>query len=315
MNHVEPIQESLKKWMRDNESFKNRMNQARQQVLEAPEVKKLIEETEGLTRTVAEKNLIKLHEYQNQSLACEKCPSRAECINILPGYVPRVEVHGEEVKIAYDKCPRQVKKEREERQRSLVKSLYMPKELHEATLEKLDFTGSEERNEAVMKTVAYVDQLGEKLPQKGLYFHGLFGVGKTYFLGVLANELSNHNIETMVIYMPEFVREMKASIKDDSIASKVDAFKKVPVLMLDDIGAESQSAWFRDEILGSILQHRMMEGLPVFFTSNYSLKELEQVMGHTNRGEVGALKATRIIERIRQLSDPVEVSGPNRRNG
>ncbi|SIS51454.1 primosomal protein DnaI [Salimicrobium flavidum] len=311
---MEPIQESLKKWMRNNESFQNRMNQARKQVLEAPEVKRLIEEKEGLTRTIAEKNLIKLHEYQNQSLACEKCPSREKCINILPGYVPRAEVDGEEIKIAYDKCPRQIKKEKEEKQRSLVKSLYMPKELHEASVERLDFSGSEERNEAIMKTVAYIDKLGEELPQKGLYFHGLFGVGKTYFLGVIANELSNHNVETMVIYMPELVREMKASIKDDSLTSKVDAFKKVPVLMLDDIGAESQSAWFRDEILGSILQHRMMEGLPVFFTSNYSLKELEQVMGYTNKGEVGALKATRIIERIRQLSETVEVSGPNRRN-
>ncbi|WP_347862605.1 primosomal protein DnaI [Salimicrobium sp. PL1-032A] len=311
---MEPIQESLKKWMKNNESFRNRMNQARKQVLESPEVKRLIEEKEGLTTTIAEKNLIKMHEYDTQSKACEKCPSREGCINILPGYVPRVELEGEEVRLAYDKCPRQVKKEKEQKQRSLVKSLYMPKELHEATVEKLDYNRSDERNEAVMKTLAYIDKLGEELPQKGLYFHGLFGVGKTYFLGAIANELGNHNVETMVIYMPELVREMKASIKDDSLTSKVDAFKRVPVLMLDDIGAESQSAWFRDEILGSILQHRMMEGLPVFFTSNYSLKELEQVMGHTNKGEVGALKASRIIERIRQLSESVEVQGPNRRN-
>ena len=107
--------------------------------------------------------------------------------------------------------------------------------------------------------------------------------------------------------IPELVREMKASIKDDSLQAKIDRFKHVPVLMLDDIGAESLSAWFRDEVLGSILQHRMMEELPVFFTSNYDLNQLEVHLSTSNRGDVETIKAGRIVERIRQLSKPLEL--------
>ena len=39
----------------------------------------------------------------------------------------------------------------------------------------------------------------------------------------------------------------------------------VPVLILDDIGSEMNTQWVRDEVLGPILQFRMLEELPTFF--------------------------------------------------
>ncbi|MBN9655326.1 primosomal protein DnaI [Halobacillus sp. GSS1] len=309
---MEPIQQSLKKWMRNNEQFQKRMNHMKAEVMESTEVKKLMQEHEELTEEAIEKQLIKLYEYRTQSKNCEKCPTREECINILPGYVPRVEVEGSDVKLIYDKCRRQRKHEQQEEQKSLVRSLHMPREILEASLERMDLQDPD-RGAAVERTVQYIEGLGDELPSKGLYFHGPFGVGKTYFLGAIANELSSKNIPSMVIYMPEFVREIKASIKDDSMNEKIEAFKEIPVLMLDDIGAESQSAWFRDEVLGSILHYRMMERLPVFFTSNYNLNELEKVLMTSNRGDVEQVKAKRITERIRQLSEGVHVNGRNRR--
>ncbi|GEN51840.1 primosomal protein DnaI [Halobacillus faecis] len=309
---MEPIQQSLKKWMRNNEQFQKRMNHMKTEVMESSEVKKLMQEHEELTEEAIEKQLIKLYEYRTQSKNCEKCPTREECINILPGYVPRVEVEGSDVKLIYDKCRRQRKHEQQEEQKSLVRSLHMPREILEASLERMDLQDPD-RGAAVERTVQYIEGLNDELPSKGLYFHGPFGVGKTYFLGAIANELSSKNIPSMVIYMPEFVREIKASIKDDSMNEKIEAFKEIPVLMLDDIGAESQSAWFRDEVLGSILHYRMMERLPVFFTSNYNLNELEKVLMTSNRGDVEQVKAKRITERIRQLSEGVHVNGRNRR--
>ncbi|KHE69775.1 primosomal protein DnaI [Halobacillus sp. BBL2006] len=310
---MEPIQKSLQKWMRNNKLFQERMNRMKEEVFKSKEVINLMNEHPSLTEKELETQLIKLYEYQTQSKNCEKCPSREECINILPGYVPRLEVEGgTDVKLAYDKCRRQRKQEQQQHQKSLVKSLHMPREILEATLDRLDLQDPD-RGQAVEATVNYVESLGDELPSKGLYFHGPFGVGKTYFLGAIANELSSKNIPSMIIYMPEFVREIKASIKDDSMNEKIEAFKEIPVLMLDDIGAESQSAWFRDEVLGSILQYRMMERLPVFFTSNYNLDELEKVLMTSNRGDVEQVKAKRITERIRQLSELVPVKGRNRR--
>src|SRR5699024_4865250 len=166
--------------------------------------------------------------------------------------------------------------------KNLIQSLYMPKEILQATYDKIDVTL--DRSQAIRETSKFLELAKTELPAKGLYLTGPFGVGKTYFLGAVANKLKELHISSMLIYMPEFVREIKTSIQDNSINEKIDYFKNADVLMLDDIGAETQSAWFRDEILGSILQYRMMEQLPVFFTSNYNLKQLEGQLANTTRG-------------------------------
>src|SRR5699024_10595398 len=158
-----------------------------------------------------------------------------------------------------------------------------------------------ERNKGIRELLLFLEHTKSGLPKKGIYFYGPFGVGKTFFLGALANELKNLDISSTLIYMPEFVREMKSSIKDDSINDKINYFKNTDVLMLDDIGAETQSAWFRDEILGSILQYRMMEQLPVFFTSHYNVKKYEGKLSNYTRRGVAQVKAGRIYERIKQV--------------
>jgi primosomal protein DnaI len=88
---------------------------------------------------------------------------------------------------------------------------------------------------------------------------------------------------------------------------------KTPLLLLDDIGAENCSAWSRDEVLGPILQYRMDNNLPIFFTSNLSLNELEKSLSMTSSG-VDKVKARRIIERIKQLTTNLELISKNRRN-
>lgn len=84
--------------------------------------------------------------------------------------------------------------------------------------------------------------------------------------------------------------------------------------MLDDLGAESVTSWMRDDVLGTILQFRMLENLPTFFSSNLNFKELEHHLTYTQRGEKEELKAARVMERIKSLATPVEITGDNRRD-
>ena len=85
------------------------------------------------------------------------------------------------------------------------------------------------------------------------------------------------------------------------------------MLLLDDIGAENLTAWSRDEILGTILQYRMDEKLPTFFTSNLDMKQLEEHFSMTASGS-DKLKARRIVERIHYLSKDIKLASENRRN-
>ena len=82
--------------------------------------------------------------------------------------------------------------------------------------------------------------------------------------------------------------------------------------MLDDIGAEYLTPWARDEILGTILQYRMDEDLPTFFTSNLNLKQLEEHFSMTSNGRE-EVKARRMIERIKDLTKEYELTGESNR--
>ena len=106
---------------------------------------------------------------------------------------------------------------------------------------------------------------------------------------------------------------MKAAIADNSVMDKLDIIKKSEVLMLDDIGADINSTWVRDEVLGVILQYRMQEELPTFFSSNLNFQELEEHFRVGNRGEDEPVKAKRLMERVRYLSKEVHMTGKNRR--
>ncbi|MBU5593648.1 primosomal protein DnaI [Amphibacillus sp. MSJ-3] len=309
---MESIQASLKKWMKDKQSFQDVYQQMRSDIMNDPDIQQLLSEHPQLDDQAIDRQLIKLYEYQSQNKDCRNCPEGGCSNNILPGYKPRIEVDGTNIHLTYEKCKYTILREEQQERLALIKSLHMPKEILQASI--ADIYGDDPaRYQAIVAISQFLNKVDSELPSKGLYFHGPFGVGKTYFLGAIANELADKKIASMLIYMPEFVREIKSSFKDDSVGEKIDQFKKIPVLMIDDIGAESLSAWFRDEVLGSILQYRMMEGLPTFFSSNYSLDQLEKHLSTTSRGDIEQLKAGRIIERIRQVSKPIEINGENQR--
>ena len=88
--------------------------------------------------------------------------------------------------------------------------------------------------------------------------------------------------------------------------------KRVEILLIDDIGAETMTEWSRDEVLGTILQYRMQEGLVTFFTSNFSIKDLEEHFSVSSKG-IEKVKAKRIIERIKHLTIEMTLVSENKR--
>ena len=149
--------------------------------------------------------------------------------------------------------------------------------------------------------------------QKGLYIYGDMGVGKSFMLAAMAHELSEtKKVATTIIHYTSFTIDVKNGIKDGSVKEQIDAVKQAEVLVLDDIGAEQFSSWIRDDVLQVILQHRMIEELPTFFTSNYSFADLEAKLSNGRQGDE-TWQAKRVMERIRFLAKEVHLKGVNRR--
>ena len=129
----------------------------------------------------------------------------------------------------------------------------------------------------------------------------------------MLNELAKRGHKIAIIYYPEFLRSLKSNFNvEEEYNNLFNYIKTVDLLLLDDIGAENTTAWARDEILGTILQYRMEEGLMTFFTSNLTISELEEHLSNSTKG-VDKLKARRIVERIKQLSEEIIMISDNKR--
>lgn len=311
---MERINDTLKK-LSASSNFQERYERQKRQVMQHPDIREfIIKHSDILTSQMIERNLSKLYEYSTQCTECTECPSLEGCKNIMQGYQPQLVLVRGSIEIHYDRCPRKVMSDERRKSEKLIQSMYMPKEILHARFVDLDMSGDYSgRIEAISLAEEFVENYNSSVKQKGLYFYGEFGVGKSYLLGAIANELAKKKVSSMIVYFPELIRELKGSIGDSTLNDKIEKVKREPVLMIDDIGAETVSSWARDEVLGTILQFRMLENLPTFFTSNFNFNELEHHLTYSQRGEEEKMKARRLLERIRYLAHPVQVDGPNRR--
>ena len=231
-----------------------------------------------------------------------------------PGLEPCLEVHNGFILVNYKRTEEAIREERERKRKRLIHSINMPKNIAEARFS--DTALTPERQDVIGELLKFINSYNPNSTeyQKGLYLAGPFGVGKTYMMGALANELSENGVETTLVNVPTYSAEIKQAIATNTVEAKLVSIKNTPILVLDDIGAEMNSAWFRDEVLMVILQHRMLQELPTFFTSNFTIDQLEAHFAHSNKGDQELLKAKRLIERIRFLAKEYFVDGQNHRN-
>ena len=184
------------------------------------------------------------------------------------------------------------------------------KELELAHIEDIDCSDLK-RADAIKWILKFYENYDVSKKMKGLYLHGNFGCGKTYLIASLFNDLKkNKKVSSEIVYFPEALR----ILKDDwnLFNAKINYYQSVDLLLIDDIGAEKVSEWGRDEVLGTILQSRMNNNMPTFFTSNLTIEELERHLASSKNSE-DYVKARRIIERIKQLTENLEMVSINRR--
>lgn len=287
----------------------------RREILEHPQVQEfLAQHADELNYENIERNLPKLHEFISQSTECCGCDNTEHCTNYLKGFLPTLRIVRNSIEMDYVRCEQKIREEERRDVANMIASMHMPKDVLQATIQDLSID-DESRVAIAQKAAQFVKMTKEsdQLPSKGFYLFGKFGVGKSFVLGALANELASIKIRSVVVFVPEFLREMKNAIGDNTLNEKIDYIKKAPVLMLDDLGAETMTAWTRDEILGTIFHYRMAEQLPTFITSNFNYDELEHHLAQSQKGDIEVVKAGRIMERIKALTVPIEMRGKNRR--
>ena len=287
----------------DKKKYREEQNSEFLQALKNADYKALVQKLK-IPKEEAKKNTIKLHDSLEELSHCKNCDSLYECQNKVMGYVYFPELKESNLYFSYIPCKYKKK---------AIKLLETKKTNQNilASAKMKDLKITKNRSHIIKWIKEYYDNFEPSSTSKGLFLHGNFGTGKTFIVASLLNELHNkYNVSVEIIYVPELLRKLKENLS--LVGDKLDYLENVGVLLLDDIGAEKVTEWGRDEILGTILQTRMNSGMPTFFTSNLTIKELEQHLSLANNN-ADVVKAKRIIERIKYLTDDIELLGNNYR--
>lgn len=236
---------------------------------------------------------------------CQNCKGLYECANKVIGHYLYPKIQGNIMDVVYVPCKKKLENDRLLEARNTAS-----KELENARFKNIDIT-DKNRSKLIKWLKEFYDKYDGITELKGLYLHGSFGSGKTYLIYALLNELHfSKKVDYIALYFPEILRTLK---EDWSIYNeKIELYSTVPILFIDDIGAESVSEWGRDEVLGTILQNRMNNHLTTFFTSNLTIQELEMHLAMT-KSSMDKVKARRIVERIKQLTQDLEIITENKR--
>jgi len=151
----------------------------------------------------------------------------------------------------------------------------IPKRYYDMDFEWLRKHGSfpKENSEAYAVVKQYVDNLEVNLKSgKGLILRGPAGTGKTSIAVRILKQAMALGKGCLMISMPNLLDNMLTLSKGDNVAylSYEQKLRNIPLLLLDDFGAEySKSDWVASKV-ESVIIDRYNRMKPIILTTNYS---------------------------------------------
>ena len=137
----------------------------------------------------------------------------------------------------------------------------------------------------------------------GLLLWGNTGTGKSFTAQCIANALIDHEIPVFYISAVDIVSSLMG--KENNRDQLLKRVRDVPLFVLDDVGAERDTAFSREQLC-SIIDTRAEAGKPLIITTNYTLSELKDTRNDQ------ALQ--RLFNRITACCVPVAVTGASKRD-
>jgi len=315
---MESLGELLKSWPA-GQSLTEQAERKLAELMREPLIGKLLDKYPDLNEDVLRLNLNRVYQYVTEYRSCSNCPGLDQCPNDYEGHYTLLSsetVNG--LTQLYDRkvsCKKYLARQTEDAIRSRIRSFYVDDSaLRRGYSSDEILTTDLERAKAVGQVLRYIDRTKDSgLQEEGLYLAGRFGTGKTFLMCYLLQELAKAGYSGVIVYMPDFVEDLKALMHEPGkLKETVEMMKETDLLIFDDIGAENLNPWVRDHVLGAILNYRM-ERKPTFYTSNYDLDALERHFSFTSKDGDELHKGQRLMDRVRPYVEVVMVTGENKR--
>lgn len=239
---------------------------------------------------------------------CKSCQGRQEMI---------VEVLGTKIKVGV-LCKCQAEKYEKEKELEAKKEAMLKLErlrkhsLMDNKFKNCNFENFEidEQNKSYFNMAKnYVSNFHKiKEENMGLMFYGSPGTGKTYLAFCIANELIENLTPVIAISSIGLLNKIKETYKkfgNEGEYEIINSLKNASLLILDDLGAESNTEWAKEKIY-EIIDSRYRDGKPIIITTNLTTNQLKNKLASGDG-------VYRTYDRIVEMCTQIEVKGKARR--
>ena len=144
-------------------------------------------------------------------------------------------------------------------------------------------------------------------PSGWLVFTGPHGSGKTHLAAALANRCIARGRLAIFVHVPDLLDHLRSTFAPTSDVSYSDMLEQVrstPLLILDGLGAQSETPWAQEK-LQQIINHRYNAQLPTVVTTANEMGELDPY----TRARLEAEGLSRVVEVRSRGPEPVRRLG------
>jgi DNA replication protein DnaC len=147
---------------------------------------------------------------------------------------------------------------------------------------KIAFQGVE--NPILMECRDEAEAFANDPHERWLVIWGERGSGKSHLCAAVDNHLMHMNVPSLFITMPDLLAslreaiELQSNTETEGYTSRMSLFKTTPVLILDDLGAETSSPW-SDGVLFELLDYRYRNRLATMICTNLNPDDFDYRIG------------------------------------
>ena len=213
---------------------------------------------------------------------------------------------------------------------NLGKFLNLPKRFWDADIRRIRFNVNQETLHAIY---AYLRDFKSFYRDGiGLLFIGEPGVGKTYIVSAILKYLYlRYRVRGFFTDTKELSIKLREQFENGKPAQLLEALARVPVLVLDDLGNEVLTDWYRDILVG-LISRRYNDKRVTFVTTNYfpsfMVGEIELPQGQgvkiveRSTGQSQSIPKERLLDsrfgshvvsRLGEMTIPIVVRGRDQR--
>ena len=247
----------------------------------------------GLTNKEVRDNIGKLADYQTDFNVCKACPGFDKCPKKDKHISMYVYKDGSYITTRSEPC-KELIKEMEIDSKYVAKDF--PQEWRKSVLKNLDL--SENRRPLIKEFV----NIAKGKSNKWLFVKGNHKVGKSFVLVTFANEFVALGLGKVAVInaAKQFknIADMAYSDKE-GFKDTIELLSNVPLLVIDEFGQEYKNELIRDQIVIPVLNARSHADKPTFFSSEFTIKEIQQLYSIGRNG--GAIRGKQLGNLLNEM--------------